>query len=375
MGPIAPDARIAIVGGGTLGHTLPGLAIAEILRERGSSVLPLFLGVAGGVEEEAVRSRGFPFVPVPAAPFLRASPAGKLLVLPVLGRALVASRKLLRRERVATVLGLGGYVSAAPLLAARSLGLGTAIHEANTRAGLTNRLLGRVVHRVYLGFTSAAADFPANPPPRVVGNPVRAEVAAGGGARSVPARAERRILVIGGSEGSRLLNHRMPGVLARLGAARALSVRHQTGALPTEGVETAYRRAGIAAAVTRFLDDVAEAYAWADVAVTPAGASTLAELAICGLPALVVPRVDVALDHQTDNARSHAAAGAGLCVDPRGFDEEDVAGRLAHLLESEAWQRASANAWRLASPAAAAAIARDLEMLCSERRSAGTSGQ
>ncbi|MEO8606134.1 MAG: UDP-N-acetylglucosamine--N-acetylmuramyl-(pentapeptide) pyrophosphoryl-undecaprenol N-acetylglucosamine transferase, partial [bacterium] len=224
-------------------------------------------------------------------------------------------------------IGSGGYVSAAPLLAARRLGLATAIIEPNVAPGLTNRLLGRLVDRIYLGSAAARARFaPART--LVTGVPIRPGLP---GSRGPRMNGPIRALVTGGSGGSAFLNRAAPALLAalrdRLGA---LDVHHQSGSGDAAAIAEAYRQAGLAARVEPFIADMAAAYAWADVAVAAAGAVTLAELAAVSLPALVVPLSTAADDHQTANARAFAAAAHGQWTSERDWDVDALSGWLAH---------------------------------------------
>lgn len=353
MNTPAQRRRVALAGGGTAGHVFPLLAVAAAYRVLRPDVLLLFLGAEGGDECRLAAQAGLECVALPAAPLFGVGPLGQLRAAWRVLRAQRAARTLLAARQIDLVIGSGGYVSAAPLLAARRLGLATAIIEPNVAPGLTNRLLGRLVDRVYLGATAAQAHFAAARR-RVTGVPVRPGLIA----RTTPRPpGPPRVLVTGGSGGSGFLNRAVPPLLAALGArGGALAVRHQSGGSDAEAVAAAYARLALPAQVEPFIDDMAAAYAWADVAIAAAGAVTLAELAAVGLPALVVPLSTASEDHQTANARAFAAAGLGRWCAESEWDRDALVEWLATAL------RAAPRA-PLAADRAAAAIVSDCEAL------------
>jgi UDP-N-acetylglucosamine--N-acetylmuramyl-(pentapeptide) pyrophosphoryl-undecaprenol N-acetylglucosamine transferase len=331
------------------------------------SVDVLFVGTAGGFEARLVRSHGHRLAVIRAAPLLGVGLTGKgwAVITTIVGAA--QARRILRRDSVQLVLGLGNYACAPTVLAARSLGLPTVLHEANAVAGLANRLLGRIVDRVLLGFGSAAGAFTC--PTTVTGTPVRTEILALG-EPSHPHGSPRpgapfRILVSGGSQGSRFLDERVPHLLARVvRPGHTLEVRHQAAERDVERVEAAYAGVGVRALVVPYIDDMAEAYAWADFAVVCAGAVTLSELAAVGLPALLVPLGSAALDHQAANARAFAEATGVRWVGEDAWDADALAAHVASLITSSAaWSEASAGVRRLARTDAAAAVVRACEAL------------
>ncbi len=359
--------RVAIVGGGTAGHVYPALAIAAAYQQAVPEVDLLFIGTPGGFEARLVPQRGYRIALVPGAPLYGVSLAGKLRAAVELVRGVTAARRLLRVHGTQLVIGLGGYASAGTLLAARSLGVRTVIHEANVLPGLTNRRLGRMVDRVYLGFDAATGVFPSGRC-LVTGNPVRLEIAAlSREPRSPPPGTgrPRHVLVTGGSQGARFLNQRVPDLLRRVAERGvAIEVQHQLGEAESEPVAAVYTRARVGACVTRYIDDMAAAYRWADFAVTRAGAMTIAELAVAGLPALLVPLPTASDDHQTANARAFADAGGGWCVRESEWNADVLAQRIAAVLsDADAWAATSRAAGRLAAPDAARAIVADCEAM------------
>ena len=362
--------RIAIAGGGTAGHVQPALAVAEAYRSTLPDVDILFLGTPDGAESRLVPAHGYRLATVTAAPFFGVGTAGRLRSVTALMVGAAQARRVLRAEGSELVLGFGNFAAAGALLGARTIGLRTVIHEANAVAGVANRLLGRLVDRVLLGFAEAAPAFPRRTTV-LTGTPVRAAVRALAGARAEPRLpGPVRVLVVGGSLGSPFLNTNVPGVVVR-GARRgfALEVRHQTGRGDPAPVRAAYQRGGVAADVRTSFDDVTAAYRWADLAIACAGAITLAELAIAALPALLVPLATAALDHQRANARAFAAMTGVWWTGEDAWDVAAVEERLAVLVASDGERHAAAARMAAAArPDAADAVVAACEALVSATR-------
>ncbi|MDI9220419.1 undecaprenyldiphospho-muramoylpentapeptide beta-N-acetylglucosaminyltransferase [Pantoea sp. EA-12] len=274
--------RLMVMAGGTGGHVFPGLAVAHHLIEQGWQVR--WLGTADRMEADLVPKHGIEieFIRISG---LRGKGVKALLLAPVrIFNAWRQARRIMKNWQPDVVLGMGGYVSGPGGLAAWSCGIPVVLHEQNGIAGLTNKWLAKIATKVMQAFPGA---FPTAD---VVGNPVRTDVLA------LPLPAERlsgrmgpiRVLVVGGSQGARILNQTMPQVAAQLG--EAITLWHQTGKGGLETVQQAYRDAGQPQhKVTEFIDDMAEAYAWADVVVCRSGALTVSEVAAAGLPAIFVP--------------------------------------------------------------------------------------
>ena len=262
---------VIVMAGGTGGHIFPALAVAQVLRERGVPVA--WLGAHGAMETRLVPQHGIEIDTLPVAG-VRGKGVLTLLAAPFrLTRAIGAARMVLRRRQPRAVIGFGGFASGPGGVAAWLAGLPLLVHEQNRAPGLTNRMLSKLARRTLSGFPGS---FDLE---EVVGNPVRASIAA------LPAPEQRlvgrqgplRLLVLGGSQGARALNQALPVALAAL-SGLALEVRHQCGEKLREEAVRAYADAGVAVQVEAFIDDMAAAYAWADLVVCRAGASTLAEL-------------------------------------------------------------------------------------------------
>jgi len=343
------------MAGGTGGHVFPALAVASLLRDQGMEVF--WIGTRKGMEARLVPAQGIPMEWL-TIEGLRGKSARALLTAP--WRLLVALREahgILRRRRPCVVLGMGGFASGPGGLMARLLRLPLVIQEQNRVPGLTNRWLARIADRVFEAFPDS---FPRSRRAVVCGNPVRAEIAA------IPAPAERmaarsgprRLLVLGGSLGARVLNETVPNAVATLPEGLRPEILHQAGELTVETARTAYREAEVNARVTPFIDDMATAYAWADLAVCRAGALTVSELAAAGVASVLVPYPHAVDDHQTGNARYLADAGAAYLLPQSQLSARALGALLAGLLEAPARLVAMAQAARsLARVQAATQIA------------------
>jgi UDP-N-acetylglucosamine--N-acetylmuramyl-(pentapeptide) pyrophosphoryl-undecaprenol N-acetylglucosamine transferase len=349
------SATVLIMAGGTGGHVFPALAVARQLQDAGYRVL--WLGAEGGMETRLVERHGFEIVSL-AVGRLRGGGVKRKLLGPLqLLRALWQAVAVIRRERPVLAVGFGGFVSAPGGLAAKLCRVPLVIHEQNAAPGLTNRMLSRFATETLEGFEGAL------PGGIWVGNPVRREIA------ELPDPAERygvrqgplRILVLGGSQGALALNQDLPELLlASLGAQ--LQVRHQCGAGRTGEAEPVYKALGLDALVSEFIDDMAEAYAWADLVVCRAGALTVAEVAAAGVAALFVPLPSAVDDHQTLNARWLVDRGAALMLPQAEMNAGALARSLAGMTERDALAQIAGRARQLAVPDSAARVAK----LCEE---------
>lgn len=317
--------RVMIMAGGTGGHVFPALAVAERLRAAGAEVL--WLGTRTGIEAGIVPRAGIPLETVHIGG-LRGKGALGWLLLPLrLLLAMTQSLAVIMRFRPMVILGMGGFVAGPGGLVGWLLRKPLLVHEQNAVAGMTNRWLARVATRTLIAFPGAV---PARLHPVVTGNPVRAEITA------LPPPAQRfagregplRVLVLGGSQGARGLNGALPDAIAALPADSRPQIRHQAGRGRDDAVRGAYAERALPAEVDAFIDDMAAAYAWADLVVSRAGALTIAELTAAGLGAVLVPYPYAVDDHQTRNAAFLVDAGAAALV-PEG---EGLAQRLAQAL-------------------------------------------
>jgi UDP-N-acetylglucosamine--N-acetylmuramyl-(pentapeptide) pyrophosphoryl-undecaprenol N-acetylglucosamine transferase len=320
---------IMIMAGGTGGHVFPGLAVAAELKARKRDVV--WLGTQRGLEARLVPQHGIEIEWITIAG-VRGRGAWAWATAPFrLAAAVVEALGALRRRRPAAVLGMGGFVAGPGGLAAWLTRRPLLIHEQNSVAGTTNRMLAPLAARIFEAFPGS---FPRGTRAELVGNPVRRSLLPDEEPRQrLLARkaARRRVFIVGGSQGARLLNATVPAALAELPAAALPEVWHQAGRGLAE-TRAAYAAAGVEARVDEFIDDMSAAYQWADLVVARAGALTVAELAMVGVGAILVPFKAAIDDHQTLNARHFAAGGAGLVLAEQELTSAVLARTLAACL-------------------------------------------
>jgi UDP-N-acetylglucosamine--N-acetylmuramyl-(pentapeptide) pyrophosphoryl-undecaprenol N-acetylglucosamine transferase len=312
---------IMIMAGGTGGHVFPGLAVADYLRAAGWRVV--WLGAKTGMEATLVPKHGYDMAWVSFSGLRGKGPLAFLL-LPL--RLLVAfwqSARAIFAHRPDVVLGLGGYISFPGGMMAALFGKPLVVHEQNAIPGLANKVLAAVADRVLCAFPGALKGA------SLTGNPVRPGIAAIATPESRYAgrSGPLRVLVVGGSLGAKVLNDVVPRALALLTGTRPV-VTHQSGAQHVESLREAYSSAGVQARTQAFIEDMAAAYAEADLVVCRAGATTVAEIAAAGVASVLVPYPHAVDDHQTANARFLADAGAAVLLP----QSELSAVRLAELL-------------------------------------------
>lgn len=355
---------IMIMAGGTGGHVFPGLAVAEALRAREQAVV--WLGTRRGLEARLVPAAGIEMSWISIEGLRRRGVVAWVLAPFRICAAVLQALVALNRLKPAAVLGMGGFVAGPGGVAAWLMRRPLVIHEQNAIAGTTNRWLSRFARIVFEAFPGS---FPRRVHARWIGNPVRAAIAA------LPPPAERfaarpetaplKLLVLGGSQGAAALNEAVPEALARMPENERPEVRHQAGRGLAE-TRARYERLGVAAEVVDFVDDMAEAYGAADLAIARAGALTVAELGAAGVGAILVPYPYAVDDHQTHNAEQFAANGAGLVVAAHEARAERLASMLTELGADRERVRAMAEAARAqARPEAGAELA-DACVRCAE---------
>ena len=349
LGDAAP---VMILAGGTGGHIFPALAVAKVLRARGVPVT--WLGAEGAMETRLVPQHGIPLDTI-AISGVRGKGGLALLGAPLrVFKAIRRAGSVLRERSPRAVVSFGGFAAGPGGMAARLQGRPLLVHEQNRAPGFTNRVLAKFARRILAGFPGS---FPARE--EAVGNPVREEIA------GLPTPAQRfagraeplRLLVLGGSQGARALNLALPQALSALSGFR-IEVRHQCGEKMREEAMRAYAETDVIASVESFIVDMGEAYAWADLVVCRAGASTLAELCAAGIGSVLVPFAAAVDDHQTKNAMYLVEHGAAVLLK----QDDQLASRLQQVLSElasdPARRLAMANAARsLAKPDAAERIA------------------
>jgi UDP-N-acetylglucosamine--N-acetylmuramyl-(pentapeptide) pyrophosphoryl-undecaprenol N-acetylglucosamine transferase len=351
------EGPVLIMAGGTGGHIFPALAVANVLRQRGTQVV--WLGVPGSMESRLVPKNGFAIEWVRVAG-IRGKGALAWALAPLrIMKAVLQALSVLRRIRPRSVLGAGGYVSGPGGVAAWLLRVPLLIHEQNAAPGMTNRWLARLATQVLQAFPGS---FPARTEALTIGNPVRADIAAlpAPDLRFAGRDARSRLLVFGGSQGAQRLNAVLPQALALLTPESRPQVRHQAGERGLEAARAAYAAARVEADVSAFIDDMAQAYAWADFAVCRAGAMTIAELQAAGLGAVFVPFALATDDHQTRNAEVMVRLGAGRIIQERDLSPERLGEVIASLSADRGLTLRMAQAARAARVVDAAAQVADL---------------
>jgi len=351
---------VMIMAGGTGGHIFPGLAVAEALKNKGIPVR--WLGAEGGMETKQVPPHGIELDLV-AITGLRGKGLVRWLKMPlILLRAVWQARQILTATRPGCAISFGGYAAAPGGIAAWSKGIPVLVHEQNRIPGLTNRLLARIARKILQGFPGT---FPDSAHAVDSGNPVRREVA------SLPDPRSRftgrsgpvRLLITGGSQGAQVLNQVVPAALALLPENIVLEVRHQAGARRVDEALEMYASEKVDAQVKPFIDDMAEAYGWADLVICRSGALTVAELAAAGVGSVLVPFALAVDDHQTRNAEYLADSGAAIILPQSTLAADTLAATLEPLLASrEVLLSMARSARQLAIPDAADKVAR----ACSE---------
>ncbi|MFB0935929.1 MAG: undecaprenyldiphospho-muramoylpentapeptide beta-N-acetylglucosaminyltransferase [Propionivibrio sp.] len=351
---------LLVMAGGTGGHVFPGLAVADLLAARGWKIV--WMGNPDSFEARTVPSRGYEMAWVRFGA-LRGKGLLRKLLLPVaLLSGFWQALREIRRIRPDVVLGMGGYVSFPGGMMAVLLNRPLVIHEQNSIAGLANRVLSKVAERVVCGFPEAL------PKSTWVGNPVRPEIAqlaepaARFAGRDEGQGEPLRLLVLGGSLGAAAINEVVPKGLALIPEAERPVVVHQSGEKHLATLEANYAAAGVRANCVAFIQDMAGAYAWADLVLCRSGALTVAELAAAGVASILVPFPHAVDDHQTANARFLSTAGGGFLLPQREMTPESIS-LIRNYTRGQLLQMAE-RARALARPNAAAEVARVCEEVC-----------
>ena len=301
--------RIVIMAGGTGGHVFPALAVAEELRARGWQVS--WLGTRKGLESRVVPAHDIDIDWLSVEGMRGKGLLSKITGVMRLAQACLQARRILRQRKPNVVLGMGGFVAGPGGLMAKLLSIPLVVHEQNRIPGTTNRWLVKLAASKVL--EAFPGSFSASAKALCTGNPLRkAFIELPEKTEWTPqSRRNLRILVLGGSQGAKVLNDNVPDALAGL---PKLSIKHQTGSAMQAEVAQHYQSLGMQAEVLAFIEDMAGAYHWADLIICRAGAMTVSEVAACGLPAIFVPLLHAIDDHQTANARYLCESGAALLL-------------------------------------------------------------
>ena len=310
---------ILIMAGGTGGHIFPALAVGELMRKRGWRVV--WLGNPAGMEARLVPTHGFEMLWLNFGA-LRGKGLLRKLLLPFnLLRGFWQAQKIIRQVQPDVVLGMGGYVTFPGGMMASLLGKPLVVHEQNSVAGLANRVLAAVADHVATGFPEVLKNSVW------AGNPVRPEIAALAppAERFAEHQGALRLLVIGGSLGAQILNEMVPQGLSLLGASDQPLIVHQAGEKHLEALQANYAAVGVQAHCVSFIEDMAGAYAWADLVICRAGALTIAELAAAGVASILVPFPHAVDDHQTGNAKFLVNVGGAFLLPQNELTADSIA--------------------------------------------------
>lgn len=318
---------LLVMAGGTGGHVFPGLAVADKLSQQGWDVS--WLGTAARMEANLVPEHGYEIDFIDVAG-VRGNGIKRLLQAPFqILKSILQARKVLKARKIDLVLGMGGFASGPGGIAAWTLGIPVILHEQNAAAGMTNRLLSRFSKKVLMGFSGAFSGEKAV----LVGNPIRKELLAINDKVISDITMPLKVLVIGGSLGAKVLNETVPRALMNFDQTQ-VSICHQTGKGNSAAVSAVYEETKVEYQVHDFIRDMAAAYDWADVIICRAGALTVAEVAVVGLPAIFVPLPHAVDDHQTKNAESLVNADAALLIAQNELDTNKLTECLLALSQN-----------------------------------------
>jgi UDP-N-acetylglucosamine--N-acetylmuramyl-(pentapeptide) pyrophosphoryl-undecaprenol N-acetylglucosamine transferase len=316
--------RIVIMAGGTGGHVFPALAVADSLIEKGWQVS--WLGTQKGLESRVIPKKGIEIDWLSVAGVRGKGITSKITAVVMLFKACVQAFNILRRRKPDVVLGMGGFVAGPGGLMAKLLGIPLIIHEQNRVPGTTNRLLARMANQVLEAFPGS---FNKKYKAKSTGNPLRKQFLTAPEDKSRQSGKSARILVVGGSQGARILNEVVPEAIAELNDVR---IKHQTGAAMCEQVKSRYKALGVDAEVNAFIDDMVSAYQWADMVICRSGAMTVSEVAAMAVPAIFIPLPSAIDDHQTANARYLTDAGAGQILMQKNLNAKSLVEHITQVL-------------------------------------------
>lgn len=315
--------RIVLTGGGTGGHLFPALALAEEFKARDKDCEILFIGSAAGIENDVVPKYGYALEFLDIQGLKGKGLYNKISAGLKAAKAVFAAKKILKSFKPDGVIGTGGYSSGPVVLAARLLKIKTAILEQNTIPGITNRMLGKIVNTVFVAFDESKKFFPGEKA-ILAGNPVRKEILEIVNCKHVPVSVKQElqiaicnftILIFGGSQGAKAVNTAFLDALEYLADIRdGMKIIHQTGDADYTTVKGIYERKGMKAEVFGFIDDMANAYAGADMVICRAGATSIAEITALGIASILIPYPFAANNHQEINARCLADKGAAIMM-------------------------------------------------------------
>lgn len=350
---------LLIAGGGTGGHIFSGVAVAEEWKAQGGEVV--FVGTPRGKESEYIPKAGFELHLIQVGQLKGKGLFQKIKTVLSLLPALIQARALVKKIKPQVVLGIGGYASGPVCLMARLMGYPTAVLDQNVHPGLTNRILGKIAHKIFLSFTESIAFFPKNKV-EITGNPIRSKVSS----KPYPQTDGLNLFVFGGSQGAVSMNQKVLEAIDQLKDFwPKLHVVHQAGQTDLKTIKEFYESRQIRAQVESFFWNIDEEYTKAHLVICRSGAGTVTELAIAGRPALFVPYPYAADNHQFHNAQVYVKAGAAWCMEQKDMSSKNLAELLIQCLNSKQDLISMAEKMKtLAKPHAAKDVVKKLRELC-----------
>lgn len=369
--------NIVIAAGGTGGHLYPAIAVAREFLRRDPSTRILFVGTTRGIEQKVLAHEGLPLRCITAHPFMGKRPVEMLKALITLPISLWQSLGVLKQQSADLVFGVGGYTSPAMLVAAFLRRIPGVILEPNAYPGMANKAVAPLVQRIFLAFESTKQFFDRHKT-SVVGNPVRrAFLESSASASSDKDRSARHLLIFGGSQGAKAINSAVIEALPHLGTLKvSLTITHQTGEADHARVLAAYQQAGISAQVVPFLFDMPTALRAADLVVARAGAMTIAELTVCGKPAILIPLPTSIYNHQLRNAEVMAKAGGAVLLSQAELTGAALAQAMTEILsDRQRLEAMSRHSWNMRRSDAAETIVRECYDVIRRRHEASDSAR
>jgi UDP-N-acetylglucosamine--N-acetylmuramyl-(pentapeptide) pyrophosphoryl-undecaprenol N-acetylglucosamine transferase len=331
--------KVIIAGGGTGGHLFPGLALAEEFKRRRSDTEVIFVGTEYGIEARIIPREGYPMKFLRAEGMVGKSFGKKIKSVIKSLFSLVDSWRILNTIRPDLVIGVGGYASGALVLMAHLKSVPTMVHEQNSVPGLTNRILGKFVKRVCVTYQESLFSFPMGKT-FLTGNPIRMKILKGDRDAACRLFSLNRdlftVFIFGGSSGARSINRTMVEALNHMSDLKeSIQFLHQTGDRDYENIRESYRKAGVKGTVAPFIYQMAEAYAVADLVISRAGATTLAEITALGKPAVLIPYPHAAGRHQEFNAMKLREMGAAHVLLESEMKGETIAKLIREMYKND----------------------------------------
>jgi len=356
MNSLGKNKVALIMAGGTGGHVFPALAVADLLRAAGVEVH--WLGTAAGIEAKVIPGAGIPLHCIEVKGLRGKGKLGLIKAPWLVAKAIWQARKVFKQVRPDIVLGMGGFASGPGAVAAKLAGVPLVIHEQNAKAGMTNKLSLTMATRKLAAFPNAFGDDRAKGI-EVVGNPVRGAIlnVQPSTQRYAQREGKLNVLIVGGSLGAMAINEVVPKTLLKMDADLRPNIWHQTGGRNIEQTQATYTALKIDARVAAFIDNMDEAYSWADLVICRAGALTVSEIAIAGVASLLVPFPFAVDDHQSANGQFLVDAGGAVLVAQNNLNENTLIELFAQLENREKLADMAAKAQLVGMPQASNTVA------------------